>query len=124
MEKEQYVDVAVDLVKAACEKYGEIHSVSLDRGFWSPGNNDELNTMIPKVVIPKKGYKSSERQHIEDEKEFKKLRHKHSAVESGINALQVHGLGKVLDHGIDGYKRCIALGVVGYNIHRLGSILM
>lgn len=124
MENEQDVDVTVDIVKAVCEKYHEIDSISFDRGFWSPGNNTELNTIIPKVVMPKKGYKNVERLKVEGEKEFKKLRHKHSAVESGINALQAHGLGKVLDHGIEGYKRCIALGVVGYNIHLLGSILM
>ena len=61
---------------------------------------------------------------IEDEKEFTKLRHQHSGVESGINALQEHGLKKVPDHGIEGYKRYIAFGIVGYNIHRLGTIAL
>lgn len=124
MEKVQDVSVGVTIAQAVREKYGEIDSMSFDRGFWSPENEVELNTFIDKVVVPKKGYRNQERQAIEGDKEFKKLRHKHSAVESGINALQVHGLGKVLDHGIEGYKRYISLGIVGYNIHRLGSILM
>jgi len=124
MENQQDVNVAVEVANAVRQKYGEIDSMSFDRGFWSPDNEVELNTIIRKVVIPKKGYRNQARQAIEGEKEFKKLRHKHSAVESGINALQVHGLEKVPDRGIDGYKRYISLGVVGYNIHRLGSILM
>lgn len=124
MENQQDVNIAIDVAKAVREKYGEIDSLSFDRGFWSPANEAELNTIIRKVVMPKKGYRSQERQAIEGDKEFKKLRHKHSAVESGINALQVHGLEKVPDRGIEGYKRYISLGVVAYNIHRLGSILM
>jgi hypothetical protein len=28
------------------------------------------------------------------------------------------------DHGIDGFKRYVALAVVGRNIHRLGAILL
>ena len=106
------------------EKYGEIDSMSFDRGFWSPENEVELNKIIRKVVVPKKGYRSQKREEIERDKEFKKLRHKHSAVESGINALQVHGLEKVPDRGIEGYKRYISLGIIGYNLHRLGAILL
>ena len=77
-----------------------------------------------KVVMPKKGYKSQERTTIESEKEFTKLRHQHSAVESGINSLQEHGLKKVPDKGIKGYKRYIAFGIVGYNTHLLGAIAL
>ena len=124
MEKEQDVNVAVDVAKAVREKYGEIDSMSFDRGFWSPENEVELNKIIRKVVVPKKGYRGQEREEIERDKEFKKLRHKHSAVESGINALQVHGLEKVPDRGIEGYKRYISLGIIGYNLHRLGAILL
>lgn len=124
MENEQDVHVAVEVAKAVREKYGEIDSISFDRGFWSLENEVELNKMVRKVVMPKKGYRNLERQEIENEKEFKKLRHKHSAVESGINDAQVHGLEKVPDRGIESYKRYISLGIVGYNIHRLGSVLL
>ena len=34
------------------------------------------------------------------------------------------GLKKVPDSGIEGYKRYVALGVLGYNIHKLGAILL
>lgn len=44
-------------------------------------------------------------------------------VESAINALEVHGLDMCPDHGIDGFKRYVALAVVARNIHRIGTIL-
>ena len=47
----------------------------------------------------------------------------HSAVESAINALEVHGLDKCPDHGIDGFKRYVALSVVARNIQKIGSII-
>jgi len=124
MEKEQDPQVAVQVIKAVREKYGEIDSISFDRGYWSAENEAELKQFVRTVILPKKGYRNEARKEIEDEKEFKTLRHKHSAVESGINDLQVHGLQKVPDHGLEGYKRYIALGIVGFNIHRLGSILL
>ena len=34
-----------------------------------------------------------------------------TAVESAINALEAHGLDRCPDHGIDGFKRYIALAV-------------
>ncbi|MCU7903514.1 MAG: ISNCY family transposase, partial [Candidatus Thiodiazotropha sp. (ex Lucinoma aequizonata)] len=55
--------------------------------------------------------------------EFVRLRKKHSAVESAINALEHHGLDKCPDQGIDGFKRYIALAVVARNIQRLGAVL-
>ena len=124
MQQQQDVHIAQDLVRAIEEKYGTIDSMSLDRGFWSVENEAALKERVRKVVMPKKGYKNQERQAIEDEKEFTKLRHQHSAVESGINALQEHGLKKVPDHGVEGYKRYVAFGIVGYNIHRLGAIAL
>ena len=124
MQNQQDVDIAKNLVLAVKEKYGDIDSISFDRGFWSPTNEAKIKGLVRKVVMPKKGYKSIERQTIENEKEFTKLRYSHSAVESGINALQEHGLKKVPDKGIDGYKRYISFGIVGYNIHRIGTIAL
>jgi len=44
-------------------------------------------------------------------------------VESGINALEVHGLDRCLDHGLHGFKRYVALAVVARNIQKLGAEL-
>ncbi len=48
----------------------------------------------------------------------------HSAVESAINALEVHGLDLCRDHGIVGFKRYVAWAVVARNIHRIGALLL
>ena len=44
-------------------------------------------------------------------------------MESAINALEVHGLDQCPDHGIDGFKRYVALAVVARNVQRLGAVL-
>ena len=45
--------------------------------------------IIPAVIMPKKGKKNKAEQEEESGKTFKKLRHKHSAVESDINRLGI-----------------------------------
>ena len=55
--------------------------------------------------------------------EFVKARRTHSAVESAINGLEVHGLDVCPDHGIEGFRRYVALAVLTRNIHRIGVIL-
>jgi len=42
---------------------------------------------------------------------------------SGVNALEVHGLDLGPDHGIDGFKRYVALAVAARNIHRIDALL-
>lgn len=63
------------------------------------------------------------RQAVEADPDFIRLRRRHSAVESAINALESHGLDRCPDHGLDGFKRYVALAVVARNIQRLGAIL-
>jgi len=53
---------------------------------------------------------------------IKQARKQHSAVESAINALEVHGLDKCPDHGIDAFERYVALAVLSRNIQKLGTI--
>ncbi len=76
------------------------------------------------MVLPKKGKWSKKDREIESAEEFVQARRAHPAVESAINALEVHGLDRCLDHGIDGFKRYVALAVVGRNIQKLGAILL
>jgi IS5 family transposase len=72
------------------------------------------------VNLQNKGCFIKEREHSD---EFKRARKQHSAVESAINALEVHGLDVCPDHGIDGFKRYVALAVVARNIQRLGILI-
>ncbi len=75
---------------------------------------------LDRVILPKKGKLSQKDREREYSDEFIKARHQHSAVESAINALEVHGLDRCLDHGIKGFKRYVALAVLGRNIQKIG----
>jgi IS5 family transposase len=123
MQKTTDDQVAVPLLTETCARFPSIASASLDKGFHSPANQTGLAAIIPQVVMPKKGKLSVVQAEREHDPEFIRLRHQHSAVESAINALEVHGLDRCLDHGIDGFKRYVALAVVARNIQRLGALL-
>jgi IS5 family transposase len=123
MQKTTDDQIAVSLVEAAVAGFPNISSASFDKGFHSPANQIALAALVPQLVMPKKGKLSQARREHEAAPEFVDLRRQHSAVESAINALEVHGLDRCLDHGIDGFKRYVALAVVARNIQRLGAIL-
>ena len=55
--------------------------------------------------------------------EYKKERRQHSAVESAINGLEQYGLDRCPDHGIEGFRRYVALSVLSRNLQRIGAIL-
>ena len=55
---------------------------------------------------------------------FKQARRQHSAVESAINALEHCGLDRCRDHGIDRFKRYVALAILSRNLKRLGILLI
>ncbi len=74
-------------------------------------------------MLPKKERLSNADKVREYNEEFRQAKQKHSAVESAINALQVHGLNKYPDHEIDGFERYAALAVLSRNIQRIGCII-
>ena len=87
-----------------------------------PANQTDLKVFLEQVVLPKKGKLSKADQEREYAPEFKQAKKQHSAVESAINALEVHGLDKCLDHGIDAFERYVGLAVLSRNIQKLGTI--
>ena len=115
--------VTVSMAEDAKKRFPELTQVSYDKGFWSPTNLEQLNTFLDLAVLPKKGKLSAEDKKREYHPEFVRAKRKHSAVESDINALEVHGLDKCPDEGLPGFKRYVALAVLGSNLHRLGKIL-
>ena len=123
MEKSTDDQVAVAVVDETMQRFPTLRAVSMDKGFHSPGNQEALQARLECVVLPKKGSLSQADKVRETEPEFVELRKQHSAVESAINALEIHGLDKCPDHGINGFKRYIALAVVARNIQRLGAVL-
>ncbi len=114
---------ALTMVEETQKHFPTLNACSFDKGFHSPANQDELPQRLDQVTLPKKGKLSKARQAVEHSEAFVKARRAHTAVESAINALEVHGLDKCPDHGIDGFKRYVALAIVTRNIHRIGDIL-
>ena len=123
MQKETDNQVAEPMVQEAQNKFSDLNGSSFDKGFYSPLNQENLSNILDLVVLPKKGYLSIERKAIEETDEFKKYKRKHSAVESDINAIEVHGLDRCLDHGLDGFERYVALAVTARNIQQVGVIM-
>ncbi len=120
MEKQTDDKVAVPMVQSSKKNFKNLYACSFDKGFYNPANKEKLAEILDNVVMPKKGRLSKKDKLIEYSKEFIEYRHKHSAVESSINALENHGLDRCLDHGIYGFKRYVALSVLARNIQILG----
>ena len=123
MEQKTDDQVTVSMVEEAKKRFANLNVCSFDKGFHSPENQLALKEQLELVVLPRKGKLSQQAQAVERSEEFVKARQQHSAVESAINALEVHGLDRCLDHGIDGFRRYVAMAVVARNIHRIGAIL-
>lgn len=103
----------------------KIKSHSFDKGFWSKDNLAILQQAdIEQVVLPKRGRYSTQDKERENEGWFKSLRDDHSAVESNINMLEHHGLGRCMDKGLHGFKRNVGLSILAYNLHILGNGLI
>jgi hypothetical protein len=122
---EQQTDskVAVAMAQEAKDRFENLAGCSFDKGFYSPENKRQLANILDYVVLPKKGRLSAKDKEIEQSEEFVESRRQHSAVESCINALENHGLDRCLDHGLDGFKRYVALSVLARNIQILGHLI-
>ena len=120
MENEADNQIALEMIREAKKKYPSLSACSFDKGFHSPENQLRLAELLDQVILPKKGRCNKQEQERENSSGFRTGRKQHSAVESGINALEVHGLDKCLDHGLEGFKRYIALAVVARNIQKMG----
>ena len=123
MEKKTDDQVTVSMVTEAKTRFPALNACSFDKGFHSQENQRVLAEHLELVALPRKGKLSQSAREIEQSDEFVRARRAHSAVESAINGLEVHGLDKCLDHGIDGFKRYVAFAVVTRNIHRIGDLL-
>ena len=110
-------------LKYSEEKY-EYISISFDKGFYSLLVKEALSKKFDLVIMPKKGKKSQKEQSEQSQARYIELRKKHSAVESNINELEQGGLDRVKDKGLEGFKKYVALGVLAYNIKRLGRIVI
>ena len=124
MPRETDDQVIIPVIEDLAKRFPTLRSVSLDKGFHSPANQERLAELVPFPVLPKKGKCTASEARREADPEFRALRRRHSAVESAINALEAHGLDRCPDHGLDGFQRYVALAVVGRNLHRVGAFLL
>jgi hypothetical protein len=117
---------AIPVADRLLSRYGEgtIVSLSFDKGFSRQEDRELLELYIPKVIMPKRGKLNRSDEEREGQKEFRALRRKHQAVESDINCLEHHGLNRCLDKGLGGFERYIGLGVLAYNLHKIGGRLL
>jgi hypothetical protein len=126
IEKQVDVNLSIPLADELFLLYGEesFYSISFDKGFWKKEYKELLQLNFEKVIMPKKGSKNKIEQAEESSKEFKKLRNKHSGIESNINSLEHHGLNRCPDKGKKGFIKYAAIGVLAYNLHRFGMVLI
>lgn len=123
MENESDSEIVLPTADRVLQKYN-VHSWSFDKGYWHKDNKWLLSTRIEEVIMPKKGKRNTTETEEEKTPKFKKLRNKHSAIESNINELEHNGLGRCPDKGYHGFKRYIGLGIVAHNLQRIGKELL
>ncbi len=125
MEKTSDSQESVLLADRLLSNLGEdkIETLSFDRGFYSKENKELLSLYFTGLNMPKKGKKNKAETEEEREAEFVNTRKKHSAIESNINCLEHHGLDKCPDKSLHKYKVYVGLGVISYNLHKIGNAL-
>ena len=120
MEKQTDSELVLDIAFDVLRNH-KVKSWSFDKGYWHPINKELLQESVELVVMPKKGKCTKAENEEEHRPAFKKLRNKHSAVESNINELEHRGLNRCPDKGYAHFKRYIGLGICAYNLHKIGA---
>lgn len=123
MENEADSQIVIQTANHLLGKY-KISSWSFDKGYYHKNNKNYLQEKIQQVIMPKKGKRTKEETTEETADTFKKLKNKHSAVESNINELEQCGLDRCPDRELHGFKRYVAMGITAYNLKRIGRELL
>lgn len=123
MENQTDSQIVIQTSDSLIPKY-KIASWSFDKGYYHKDNKAYLKKEVAQVVMPKKGKRNKTETTEETTAAFKKLKNKHSAVESNINELEHCGLNRCPDKGYEAFKRYVAMGITAYNIKRLGRELL
>lgn len=117
----------INLGNKIADSYGkehELESISLDRNFYSLPAEQSLQKQFKLVVLPKSGQASKLELSQGENVDYQNRKRKHACIEGNINQLEQNSLDVCPDKGIDGFKRYVAYGVVSYNLHRLGMLLI
>ena len=123
MEKLTDQRVAVPIIERTKEMFPGLWSCSFDKGFWTPANRSVLREMLGSVALRRKGSPTEAERLEEAGPEYQRAYRLHPGIESAINALENHGLDRCRDHGLEGFRRYVAMAMVARNIQQLGTIL-
>jgi len=74
--------VAVAMVKEAKQRFADLEACSFDRVFHSPANQQELQSQLKLLALPRKGKLSQQAQAVESAEDFVKAQARHSAAMS------------------------------------------
>lgn len=99
--------------------------VSADRGVYSQFNENLATQLgVKRVILPKPGHKSNQRQQQEKKRSFVQGRRWHNGIEGRISVLKrCFGLERCLYHGEEGFERWVAWGVMAHNLTVMGRSL-
>ena len=119
-------DVVVEQTRILQDRLnGRMESLSLDRGFHSPDNQQQLLGIVAGLCLPKPGAKQAAKQEAAASIQFRQARQRHSGIESAIGALQAgNGLKRCRDRSESGFQRYLVLGILGRNLHTLGRLVI
>ena len=123
MTDEQDRDIVITLADRLLAIF-KIQSWSFDKGYWRKENKELLQMEVPQVIMPKLGKRNKQENEEEHSRAFKKLKNKHSTIESNINELEHRGLDRCPDRSLRNYTRCIGLGVCAYNLKKIGAEIL
>jgi transposase, IS5 family len=122
-EKEADNTMLIPIMDRMLRKY-KIKSVSMDKGFSNKEDKELLSLYIEEVIMPKKGKKNKEEKAEESSAVFKKLKNKHSAIESNINELKHRGLDRCPNRNYKNFKSYVGLSCTAYNLHKIGKEIL
>jgi IS5 family transposase len=96
-----------------------------DRGLYSPTNEALARQMgVQRIILPKPGYRSAERQQHERQRWFRRGRRYHQGIEGRISLLKRrYGLDRCRDHGEDGFEQAVGWGLLAYDLLVIGTAL-
>ena len=123
MDDEQDRDIVIQLADRLLAIF-KIQSWSFDKGYWRKENKELLQMEVPQVIMPKLGERNKQENEEEHSRSLKKLKNKHSTIESNINELEHRGLDRCPDRSLKNYTRYIALGVCAYNLKKIGAEIL
>ena len=124
MNEKKDKDIVIETADNMLSKYKNIDSMSFDKGHWNKLNKELLELYIPNVILPKLGKLTIQEEENESSSTFKRLKNKHSAIESNINELEHRGLNRCPDRSYLHFKTYIAMGICAYNLKKIGKKIL